>query len=180
MACGGPDKGGVGSVGIVAVGVAPGVDEGVWGCICFDHGGFGLEVPFAGGSGGESSRAQKVGEKSGCIGWSGDRGGAGSADGVGVVIGEVAVAGGLEGGDLRLGGGGGAVPANGARGTEGKACEDADDGDDGEEFDEGEGKLLTQRTPRSERGDLIWEFEMRPAVAGRAYARNVEFEKRKG
>jgi len=44
----------------------------------------------------------------------------------------------LEGGDLRLGGGGGAVTANRARSTEGKTCEDADDGDDSEEFDEGE------------------------------------------
>jgi hypothetical protein len=44
----------------------------------------------------------------------------------------------LEGGDLRLGGGGSSVTANSARGTEGKACEDADDGDYGEEFDEGE------------------------------------------
>ena len=42
-----------------------------------------------------------------------------------------------------------------------------------------------QRTPspdrvgvKTERGDLIWKFEMRPAVAGRAYARNLEFEKR--
>ena len=139
MAGGGPDEGGVGAVGIVAIGVAPGVDEGVWGCICFDHGGFGLEVPFAGGSGGESSRAQKVGEKSGCIGWSGDRGGAGSADGVGVVIGEVAVTRGLKGGDFGFRGGGGAVTANSPRRPQGQAGEDADDGDDSEEFDEGEG-----------------------------------------
>jgi len=72
------------------------------------------------------------------------------------------------------------VTANSARGPEGEACEDADDGDDGEEFDQGEGRLLTPRTQRSERGDLIWECEMRPAVAGRAYARNSEFEKREG
>jgi hypothetical protein len=39
-------------------------------------------------------------------------------------------------------------------------------------------KLLTLRPQRSERGDLIWECEIRPAVAGRAYARNLEFEKR--
>ena len=145
MSSGGPDERGVGAVGVVAVGVAPGVDEGVWGCICFDHGGFGLEVPFAGGSGGESSRAQKVGEKSGCIGWSGDRGGAGSADGVGVVIGEVAVAGGLEGGDLGLGGGGGSVTANSPRRPQGQAGEDADDGDDSEEFDEGERRRRAAR-----------------------------------
>ena len=60
------------------------------------------------------------------------------------------------------------MTANRARSTQGKACEDADDGDDGEEFDKGEGRLLTQRTQRSERGDFIWECEMR----------NLEFEKR--
>ena len=38
-----------------------------------------------------------------------------------------------------IGGGVGAVTANGSGGPKGKACEDADDGDDGEEFDEGEG-----------------------------------------
>jgi len=58
---------------------------------------------------------------------------------VGIVIGIEAVACGLEGGDLRFGGGGGTVPANGSCGTESEACENADDGDDGEEFDEGEG-----------------------------------------
>ena len=62
-----------------------------------------------------------------------------------IIIGVVAVARGLEGGDLRLGGGGSSVPANRARGTEGKACEDADDGDDGEEFDEGEGRRRAAR-----------------------------------
>ncbi len=51
----------------------------------------------------------------------------------------------MEGGDLRLGGGGRSVTANSARGTEGKACEDADDGDDGEEFDEGEGRYAVAR-----------------------------------
>ena len=60
------------------------------------------------------------------------------------------------------------MAADGPGGTEGKACENADDGDNGEEFDEGEGRLLTQRTPRSERGNLIWECEMRKS----------EFEKR--
>ena len=54
---------------------------------------------------------------------------------VGTVIRIVAVACGLEGGDLGFGGGVGAVPANGSCGTQGKACENADDGDDGEEFD---------------------------------------------
>ena len=40
---------------------------------------------------------------------------------------------------------------NGTSSTESEACEDADDGDDGKEFDEGEGGLLTQRSPRTER-----------------------------
>ena len=62
------------------------------------------------------------------------------------------------------------MTANGTSSTQSKACEDADDGDDSEEFDEGEGGLLTQRSPRSERGGLIWECEMR----------NSEFEKREG
>jgi len=43
------------------------------------------------------------------------------------------------------------VTANGSRGAEGEACEDADNGDDGEEFDEGEGRLLTQRTQSPDR-----------------------------
>jgi len=43
------------------------------------------------------------------------------------------------------------VTANGSRGAEGEACEDADDGDDGEQFDEGEGRLLTQRTQSPDR-----------------------------
>ena len=60
------------------------------------------------------------------------------------------------------------MTANGSGSTKGKACQDADDGDDSEEFDQGEGRLLTQRTQRSERGNLIWECEMR----------NLEFEKR--
>ena len=60
------------------------------------------------------------------------------------------------------------MTANRARSTEGETCEDTDDGDDSEEFDEGEGRLLTQRTQRSERGNLVWEFEMR----------NSEFENR--
>ena len=57
----------------------------------------------------------------------------------------------MEGGDLGLGGGVGTVTANCACGTQSEACEDADDGDDSEEFDEGEGGLLTQRSPRTER-----------------------------
>ena len=62
------------------------------------------------------------------------------------------------------------MTANGSRSTKSEACEDADDGDNREEFDEGEGGLLTQRSPRTERGDLISECEMR----------NSEFEKREG
>ena len=62
------------------------------------------------------------------------------------------------------------MSANGSRGAEGEPCENADDGDDGEEFDQGEGRLLMQRTQRSERGNLVWECEMR----------NSEFEKREG
>jgi len=54
---------------------------------------------------------------------------------VGIVIGIEAVASGLEGGDLGLGGGVGTVTANGSRSTESEACEDADDGDDGEKLD---------------------------------------------
>ena len=52
MACGGPDEGGVGAVGVVAISIAPGVDEVVWGSGGINHGGFGFEVAFGGGSGG--------------------------------------------------------------------------------------------------------------------------------
>ena len=62
------------------------------------------------------------------------------------------------------------MTTNCACGTESEACQDADDGDDSEEFDQSEGRLLTQRSQRSERGDLISECEMR----------NSEFEKREG
>ena len=58
--------------------------------------------------------------------------------GVKIVIGVVAVARSLEGGDLGLGCGVGSVTANSARSTEGKASEDSDDRDDGEELDQGE------------------------------------------
>ena len=43
------------------------------------------------------------------------------------------------------------MTSNCTGGTEGEAREDADDGDDREDFDQGEGRLLTQRTPRPER-----------------------------
>jgi len=51
LACGGPYNGGVCAVRIVAVRVAPGVDEVVSGYVGVgkDHSGFGFEVPFAGG-----------------------------------------------------------------------------------------------------------------------------------
>ena len=85
------------------------------------------------------------------------------------------------------------MTANSARGAEGEACEDADDGDDGKEFDQGEGRLLTQRSQRtpspdagagrrrgSERKIGYWRLGnglltsripgTRPAVAGHAYA----------
>ena len=147
MICGGPDEWGVGAIRIVAVGATPGVDEVVGDSfVGLNHGGFGFEVPFAGGSCREFVRSEKVGEQSGCACWSGKCGGAGGADGVGVVIGVVAVAGGLEGSDFGFGGGGSAVTANSACGTEGETSEDADDGDDGEEFDQGEGR------PRAARG----------------------------
>jgi len=141
LACGGPDEWGVGAIRIVTVGVAPGVDEvvgGVGGFVGFDHSGFGFEVAFGGGSCREFVRSDKVAEQSGCFCGFGNCGGAGGAYGVGTVIGKITVAGGLEGGDLGLGGGSSSVTANGSRGAEGEACEDADDGDDGEEFDQGE------------------------------------------
>ena len=104
-----------------------------------NHCGFGFEVPFAGGGRRQSRRSDKTAEEICSNGGSSHSGGAGSADGVGAVIGIEAVACGLEGGDLRFGGGGGTVPANGSCGTESEACEDADDGDDSEELDQSEG-----------------------------------------
>ena len=47
------------------------------------------------------------------------------------------------------------MTANSARGAEGEACEDADDGDDGKEFDQGEGRLLTQRSQRTPSPDRV-------------------------
>ena len=47
LSSGGPDERGVCSVGVVAVGVAPGVDEVVVSS-SVDHSLFGFEVPFAG------------------------------------------------------------------------------------------------------------------------------------
>ena len=139
MSSGGPDERGVGAVGVVAVGVSPGVDEvRVSAGGATDHSGFRLKVAFSGWWSIVLVSAKEIGEESGCACRGCDIGGAGSADGVSIVIGEVAVTGGLEGGDLCFGGGGGTVTANGACGTEGKACKNPDDGDDGEEFDQGE------------------------------------------
>ena len=141
MACGGPDEWGVGSVGVVAVGVAPRVDE-VWVGIsrAADHGGLGFEVTFCGWGAVVLVGSKEIAKEISGTSWGGDCGGAGGADGVGTVIGKIMIAGGLEGGDFGFGGRVRAVTANGARGAEGEACEDADDGDDGEEFDEGEGR----------------------------------------
>jgi len=76
--------------------------------------------------------------------------------------------------------------------------EKGDDGGEGnggyahgdDDFGEAEGRLLTPRSPSPdkstgrrrgpERGDLIWKCEIRPAVAGRAYAWILEFEKKEG
>ena len=54
LACSGPDEGGAGAVGVVAVGIAPGVDKEVGGYAGINHSGFGLEVAFGVGGGGES------------------------------------------------------------------------------------------------------------------------------
>ena len=52
MSSGGPDEWGVGAVGVVAVGVAPGVDEADWRWISSHHSRFGFEVAFTGRCGG--------------------------------------------------------------------------------------------------------------------------------
>ena len=64
MSSGGPDEWGVGAVGVVAVGVAPGVDKVVGRTVGINHGGFGFEVPFCGGSDGYGERAKQIGEES--------------------------------------------------------------------------------------------------------------------
>ena len=178
MSSGGPDEGCVGAVGVVAVSVAPGVDE-VWvGIIrAADHRRFGFEVAFGGWGAVVLVGSKEIAKEISGTSWGGDCGGAGGADGVGTVIGKITIAGGLEGSDFSFRGGVGTVTPNGSRGTEGEACENADDGDDSEDFDQGEGRLLTQRTQSPDRvgvktgkRDLTWECEMR----------NSEFEKRKG
>jgi len=150
----GPDQGGVCAVGVVAVGVSPGVDEvrvGDGGAT--DHRRFRLEVALRSRSYVVLVATKQVGEEdlsSICVSrssrgktcrWIGHR----VSGGVRIMVGIVAVAGGLEGGDFRLGGGGGTVTANCTRGTEGKASEDADDGDDSEELDEGERRRRAAR-----------------------------------
>ena len=145
MACGRPDERGVGAVGIVAVGVSPGVDEvRVSAGGATDHSGFRLKVAFSGWWSIVLVSAKEIGEENlacgGVCSWGEARGWADvCVNRVGIVIGKIAIAGGLEGGDFSFRGGGGAVPANRACGTEGKACENADNGDDSEEFDQGEG-----------------------------------------
>jgi len=147
LTSGGPDEGGVGAVGVIAVGVAPRVDK-VWVGVggATDHRRFWLEVAFGGWGAVVLVRAEEIGEESlAGVGvsqsngritgrWIGHRVGGG----VRIIIGVVAVACGLKGGDFGFRGGGGAVAPNGTSGTESEAGENADDGDDGEEFDEGE------------------------------------------
>jgi len=155
LAGGGPDERSICAVGVVAVGVAPGVDE-----VCVgisraaNHRRFGFEVTFCGWGavvlvgaeeiGEENCASVGVGRSSGSktCRWIGHRVGGG---GVRIVIGVVAIAGGLEGGDFGFCGGGGTVTADGSGGTEGEACENADDGDDGKEFDEGERRRRAAR-----------------------------------
>jgi len=52
LACSGPDEWCVGAVGVIAVGVAPRVDKVVGRSVGKNHGRFGFEVAFGGGSGG--------------------------------------------------------------------------------------------------------------------------------
>ena len=51
LSSGGPDEWGVCAVGVVAVGVSPGVDKVVGRCVGKNHGGFRFEVPFGAGDG---------------------------------------------------------------------------------------------------------------------------------
>ena len=144
MACSGPDERCAGAIRVVAVSVAPGVGEVGVGIIrAADHRRFGLEVALSGGWTIILVGAEEIVEENlasgGVVGWVNSRGGCTGIRGIKVVIGEVAVACGLEGGDFGFCGGGSSVTANGSRSTESEACQYADDGDDGEEFDEGEG-----------------------------------------
>ena len=80
LAGGGPDERGVSAVGVVAVGVAPRVDE-VWVGIsrAADHSGFGFEVAFGGWGAVVLVRAEEIGEeslaRSDVVRWINNRGG---------------------------------------------------------------------------------------------------------
>ena len=64
LAGGGPDEGGVGTVGVVAVSIAPGVDEvRISGVGAADHGGLGFKIAFSAGGAVELIRAKKIGEE---------------------------------------------------------------------------------------------------------------------
>ena len=130
MICGGPDEGWViSSVGIgaaiVPVGAAPGVDK-VWVGIsrAAYHRRFGFEVTFGRWREIVLVDTEEIDEENyasaGVIPGVEARGWIGHGvccGGIRIIIGEVAVACGLEGGDFRLGGGGSSVTANRARST---------------------------------------------------------------
>ena len=168
MICGGPDERGVGAVRIVAVSAAPGVDEvrvGVGGAT--DHRRFWLEVTFSRWWSIVLVGAEEVGEENyasvGVTIWVVARGWIGHGvccGGIRIVVGEIAVARGFEGGDFGLGGRGGAVTPNGTGSTESEACKNADDGDHSEDFDEG------KRCHGAERDE---------GVKGRRRVENCEF-----
>jgi len=146
LACSGPDEGGVGAVGVVAVGVPPRVLQVRIGCVCAtDHGGFGFEVPLRSGSYAVLVATKKIGEENLAGGFVITRVEAGrwidrGVRGVKIVVSKITVAGGLEGGNFGFGGRVGSVTANSPSGAEGEAGEDANDSDDGEELDQGEGR----------------------------------------
>ena len=79
LSSGGPDKGGVGAVRIVAVGGAPRVDEVVGGSVGINHGRFGFEVAFGGWGAVVLVRAEEIGEeslaRSDVVRWINNRGG---------------------------------------------------------------------------------------------------------
>jgi hypothetical protein len=47
------------------------------------------------------------------------------------------------------------APGEAFEGGDGNCCEKSHNANDGEEFDKGEGRLLTPRTPRTERGEGV-------------------------
>ena len=109
-----------------------------------DHRRFGLEVALRGGWTIILVGAEEIVEEnlaSGGIniirgsvvrGWIGHRA---SSRGIKIIIGKVAIAGGLESSDFGFCGGGSSVTANGSRSTESEACQYADNGDYGEKLD---------------------------------------------